>query len=135
MQSMVCCNCCNNCCGPTSTTNDAPPSQSVRVPLLVSKQLQKPLGLVPCRLLQNNPEIRDKKILGLHLACLLAEQSNTGFVNSETDNRIGGYVTVEQQQQQQQQQHIWVGAGLEKKGFLFLCCSNYWCFCLFTGGG
>jgi hypothetical protein len=53
-------------------------------------------------------------------------------VNSETDNRIGGYVTDEQQQQQQ---HIWVGVGLEKKGFLFLCCSNYWCFCLFTGGG
>jgi hypothetical protein len=200
MQSMVCCNCCNNCCRPTSTTNDAPPSQSVRVALLVSKQLLKPvnksspkkqqlfveypilktllggassmnpksnktlelmpllmiafknnpeiapkkkkekkttideltksLGLVPCRLLQNNPEIREKKILGVHLACLLAEQSNTGFVNSETDNRIGGYVTVEQQQQ-----HIWVGAGLEKKGFLFLCCSNYWCFCLFTGGG
>jgi hypothetical protein len=44
MQSMVCCNCCNNCCGPTSTTNDAPPSQSVRVPLLVSKQLQKPVN-------------------------------------------------------------------------------------------
>jgi len=97
-------------------------------------ELTKSLGLVPCRLLQNNPEIREKKILGVHLACLLAEQSNTGFVNSETDNRIGGYVTDEQQQQQQQQ-HIWVGAGLEKKGFLFLCCSNYWCFCLFTGGG
>jgi hypothetical protein len=44
MQSMVCCNCCNNCCRPTSTTNDAPPSQSVRVALLVSKQLQKPVN-------------------------------------------------------------------------------------------
>jgi hypothetical protein len=83
-------------------------------------------------LLQNNPEIHEKNN-SWSTPCLLAEQSNTGFVKSETENRIGGYVTDEQQQQQQ---HIWVGVvGLEKKGFLFLCCSNYWCFCLFTGGG
>jgi hypothetical protein len=94
-----------------------------------SDELTKPLGLVPCRLLQNNPEIQGKNI-SWSTPCLHAEQSNTRFVNSETDNRIGGYVTDEQQQQ-----HIRVGAGLEKKGFLFLCCSNYWCFCLFTGGG